>query len=109
MKNQTGYFPLKCSSAGPFLLGRTSLQDVHISVDYERRYFYLPQAISANGNPPDIIPTTQPDYYSSDEDASHHSRPLSTGGYAGVGVGIGAAMITIGFLILSRIKRWWPF
>lgn len=73
-------------------------------VDYHRRQFSLSQATAGNGQPPNIIPILP-----SDKGTLHHSRTLSKGGYAGIGVGVGTAMITIGFLIFSWTKNWPPF
>lgn len=110
------YFPLKrASNPHQYILGRAFLQEAHISVDYDNGYFNLSQAKS-DGSQPDIVaigpsttksfgpPTTKPF-----GPPTTKSSRLSTGAYAGIGVGIGILAIAMGLLFLSWKRMWWSF
>jgi hypothetical protein len=102
------YFPLKrASDEGPFILGRTFLQDTHISVDYDSGYFNIsqtnPEINKANLVP--ILPLNTKDTHTTE---TTKATGLSTGAYAGIGIGAGVAAIAIVLLLFWRIG-WLPF
>jgi hypothetical protein len=91
------YFPLKrASSPEQYMLGRTFLQETYISVDYDRWVFNISQAYS-RGNPR-VFAITSPSNATSDV-APHHFR-ISSGVYAGIGVGAGLTIIALALAVL---------
>jgi hypothetical protein len=99
------YFPLKrASDDGPFTLGRTFLQETHISVDYDYGYFNISQA-NPGTNEANIVPVL-PLY--TEPTKPTQTTGLSTGAYAGIGIGAGVVAVVIG-LLLFRWKEWRPF
>jgi hypothetical protein len=104
----TYYFPLKRSSS-VYMLGRTFLQENHISVDYERGYFDLSQSAPWTNRIEDlvsIISTTR--NKAGDTRLSGNSRGMSPEVYAGIALGIVLAIIAIASMI-SWERKWWPF
>ena len=101
------YLPsMNCSSEGPFTLDRIFLQHVYLSVDYGRAKFSLSQAKYTNGTKPsltriDPLPYLPP--------PKTRNRTLTTGHYAGIGVGAASAVLGVAILALSWRKKWLPF
>jgi hypothetical protein len=101
------YFPLKrASSQDQYILGRTFLQETHISVDYIAGHFNISKPVS-NDAPQALVsfPNTTSTTSKDDTDTG-----LSTRAYAGLGVGIGfLAILAEALLLLAWKKQWWPF
>jgi hypothetical protein len=98
----TYYFPLKRSKdETEYMLGRTFLQEMYVTVDFERGNFSLSQAYPGGGSayivpivPLETIP------------ASKSSRRLSLAAYAGIGLGILiSALSAVSVLIAWRLRR----
>jgi hypothetical protein len=96
------YFPIKrARDSMGYMLGRTFLQEMYVTVDYERGNFSLSQALPDGGSAY-IVPIVPRDPTS----ASKSSRRLSSAAYAGIGVGVGTvALIAVGMFIAWRL-RW---
>lgn len=105
------YFPLKRTSRpNQSLLGRTFLQEVYITVDYDRRVFNLSQAYPA-GNPR-IFGISAPEKSSSitgplskpssiaEGSASARIPPITT-----FGIVLGVAVPTLGLCVLLLLSR----
>jgi hypothetical protein len=111
VQNTTYYFPMKRAANPPYVLGRAFLQQTYIIVDYERANFSLSQAYPAGGIG-QILPiyntTSNPSNnnktMSSPEDT--RDKTLSTGAYAGIGIGVGSLVLILAGLLLSWKKGW---
>lgn len=114
VEEENYYFPLKRAS-GINMLGRTFLQETHISVDYERGYFNLSQVVPHTGQAENLVTIfnatnnrapngTQ----SMDDSAKEKPAGISPGIYVGIGLGIITVLVAFS-LLLSWRKRWWPF
>jgi hypothetical protein len=102
VNSSSRYFPLKrASRPDQYVLGRAFLQEMHLSVDCGRKYFNLCQAkFSGNDTKlvrilpqPAIIP--QP-------------SSLSSGAYAGIGIGSAVVILLHVYLLLAWRKAWRP-
>jgi hypothetical protein len=106
----TNYFPLKKSSNGIFVLGRTFLQEAYIIVDYERGNFTVAPAYFADPLPKEelvsiwnttyVLPTTAP------PNVGGGGRDgLSAGAIAGTVVGIVSAFLLLGIAAFLYWKK----
>jgi hypothetical protein len=96
------YFPLKrATNWTQYLLGRTFLQEVYLTVDYERNFFSLSQLYPPGGLG-DILPIYNTEY----DSLESNDTGLSTGAYAGIGVGVGLAVLILLGLVLSWRQGW---
>jgi hypothetical protein len=111
VETESYYFPLKrASNPDQYILGRTFLQETHISVDYESSYFNLSQAVFNHENEKLERFTIPPSSANNDSQApASDDRGLSSGTYAGIGVSAGMAAIIVATVLLLWSKRWWPF
>jgi hypothetical protein len=91
------------------VLGRTFLQEAHISVDYDSGYFNLSRALPANNNPKleTIVTSTKPSNTSAPRPVE--AAGLPPGAYAGIGSGVGIAALIMVVVLLVWKKRWWVF
>jgi hypothetical protein len=103
----TRYFPLRKSSKGLYVLGRSFLQETYIVVDYERRNFTVAQAAFSDPMPAKhIVPILSKNYVppaQSSSAAGGGGSGLSGGAIAGIVVGILAAL---GLLALGAFIFW---
>jgi hypothetical protein len=103
----TRYFPLRKSSRGLYVLGRSFLQETYIVVDYERRNFTVAQAAFSDPMPAKhIVPILSKDFVppaQSSSAAGGGGSGLSGGAIAGIVVGILAAL---GLLALGAFTFW---
>ena len=106
------YFPLKrASRPSQYMLGRAFFQEVHISIDYDGRYFNLSQARPGNGTSQLVTIEPQSNSSSSNSPSDPPLPPLppsglSMGAYAGIGTGIGIGVLAVVLLVISWRKRW---
>jgi hypothetical protein len=109
VEEQSYYFPLKrASKTDQYVLGRTFLQETHISVNYDSGYFNLSQAAHYGEQKLEtIVASTTPQNTSTPNPAE--TTVLPPGAYAGIGVGVGLAAITMVVVLFAWKKRWWPF
>lgn len=100
------YFPLKrASSPEQFMLGRAFLQETHISVDYGAATFNISKAVNNNASQERLLSfPTQPNITAHET----HNMGITTGAYAGIGVGVAAATVLVGLALLAWRMRWWP-
>lgn len=105
VETESYYFPLK-RATGTYILGRTFLQDTHITVDYGRGNFTLSQGAPWTGQAEEIITILSPSKEDIPATGSTGTR-LSNEAYGGIGVAI-FLVIAIGLLYCWRTKRW-PF
>jgi hypothetical protein len=114
------YFPLKrASSPDQYILGRTFLQETHISVDYGAATFNISKAVFSNtrgklvsfpnttfdsspNTTSDIIPNT------TSNTATIHHTGISTAAYASIGTSVGVIAMIVVVSLLAWRKRWWP-
>jgi hypothetical protein len=95
--NATAYFPIRKSSNGYYILGRTFLQEAYIVVDYERAKFTVAPVVFSNPLPSEdlvtiynstyVLPTTAP---------KADSGGLAAGAIAGIVIGIVAVFLLVG-------------
>jgi hypothetical protein len=85
----TRYFPIKNSSNGNFVLGRSFLQEAYLTVDYERQNFTISQATFNDPMPTPTIVAILP----ASGGPSPISAPGSTPGQGGSKSGLGAGAI----------------
>jgi hypothetical protein len=95
--NTTNYFPIRTSSNGYYILGRTFLQEAYVVVDYERANFSVAPAVFSDPMPiqslftivsPSLVkPTTAP---------KPGDKGLATGAIAGIVIGIVALFALFG-------------
>jgi hypothetical protein len=109
VEEQSYYFPLKrASKREQYVLGRTFLQEAHISVDYDSGYFNLSQAAHYGEQKLEtIVTSTTPQNTSAPKPAE--ATGLPSGAYAGIGVGVGLAALIMTIVGLAWKKRWWMF
>ena len=93
--NATNYFPIRKSQKGPWVLGRTFLQEAYIVVDYERTNFAVAPVIQNPTAEPQIIPIYKKDFVPPNANTTNtppgHNRgkeDLAAGAIAGIVVGI---------------------
>ncbi|KAF2468803.1 acid protease [Lindgomyces ingoldianus] len=99
--NNTGrrFFPMKQSSTGVFVLGRSFLQEAYLTVDYERQNFSLAPAYFSDPMPPTRIqPILSTNYVAPKESPSNSPSGgggggLAPGTVAGIVVGIVVAFL----------------
>jgi len=100
------YFPLKrASSLEQYMLGRAFLQETHVSVDYGASTFNISKAVDDNASRGRLVSfPTQPNI------TAHkaHKTGITSGAYAGIGVGVAAATIFVGVALLVWRLPWWP-
>lgn len=110
------YFPLKRGS-GVSILGRTFLQQNHISVDYGRGSFNLSRTLPWIDQKEDLQTILNKTFEqgSGDSESAGKSEPpgstdsrLSSGAYVGIGVGMAMVVVVITLFWYWR-KGWWPF
>jgi hypothetical protein len=120
VNSTTYYFPLKrATSPSQYVLGRAFLQETHLIVDYDRANFSVSQAYSSGGTGTtgQILPIHDVTYVplsgsgasprpSSSSLPNALSPGLSTGAYAGIGVGLCFLGILVAGLLLSWKKKW---
>jgi hypothetical protein len=107
------YFPLKrAANDSQYVLGRTFLQSVYLSVDYERSTFNLSQAVfpssSADTDIVAIFPQLEGTTPGSEgNNTVNGTSGLSTGAIAGIAVGavVVLAIVAVGVLFLYRRKK----
>lgn len=119
------YFPLKrAANDTQYILGRTFLQSVHMSVDYHRRSFNLSQALYPSSSTEQIIVAVDPPpgqetpgagagagggpADGGDRSLQPSSGGLSTGAIAGIAVGIAAVaglLAAVVFIMYRRRRR----
>lgn len=108
-ENSTRYFPIKRSTTGIYVLGRTFLQEAYIVVNYERENFLLGQAVFPDPLPPPEIVAILPSIPNNDSTApspvSSSSAKLSAGAIAGISISIAFVVLlvmAIGFYFLWK-------
>jgi hypothetical protein len=95
--NKTLYFPIRKSSNGNFILGRTFLQEAYIIVDYERANFTVAPAIFTNPMPTEkLLPIYNTTYNPPTQAPKPEHDGLSGGAIAGIVIGIVAVFILLG-------------
>tara|TARA_R110002003_G_scaffold121_21_gene10817 strand:+ start:3533 stop:4450 length:918 start_codon:yes stop_codon:yes gene_type:complete len=103
VNSSSRYFPLKrASRSDQYVLGRAFLQETHLSVDYDTKYFNLSQA-KFSGNDTNLVrirpqPATIP-----------QPSTLSSGAYAGIGIGSAVFILLLVYLLFAWRKAWRPF
>jgi hypothetical protein len=115
VENVTHYFPLKrAANWRQNVLGRVFLQEIYLTVDYERANFSLSQVYPPGGSGyilpiSSALDTSQSRNETAVGAQNTGSPTLSPGAYAGIGVGVGLiALISIGLLV-SWKKGWGLF
>ena len=112
--NSSHYFPLRrASSPEEYVLGRTFLQEIYISVDYDRAHFNISQAFPGGGSSR-VIPILPPNstYSTVPRDSDpidSRNRSLSTEASIGIGIGTAGALLMIFGVFLAWRKRWGVF
>ncbi|KAF2691548.1 acid protease [Lentithecium fluviatile CBS 122367] len=107
------FFPLKrAANDSQYVLGRTFLQSVYLSVDYERSTFNLSQALfpssSSDTNITAVLPPLEKTTPGAGGGGNVSGKSgLSTGAIAGIAVGAGAvvAIVAVGAFLLYRRKQ----
>ncbi|KAH7083708.1 aspartic peptidase domain-containing protein [Paraphoma chrysanthemicola] len=95
--NATKYFPIRKSTSGYFVLGRTFLQEAYIIVDYERGNFTIAPAYWSEPMPSESLVTIyNTTYQPPTRQTDTGGGGLSAGAIAGIVIGIIA-----GFAILA--------
>jgi hypothetical protein len=114
VSNATYYFPLKrATNPMQYVLGRAFLQEAYLIVDYARANFSISQAYDSGGT--GRIMTISNATSSDAENTGtrpNDDRPapdLSTGAYAGIGVGVGLVLLLVAGLLLCSKKKWLLF
>jgi len=102
--NTTAFFPIKKSTNGVYVLGRTFLQEAYIVVDYERTTFTVAPAYFSDPMPTkeELVPIFSTDYKPPEDAGGKDSDTLSAGAIAGIVIGIVAV-----FLLLGGIGFWY--
>jgi hypothetical protein len=106
--NTTNYFPIRKSSNGINILGRTFLQEAYIIVDYERGYFNITPAAFSDPMPTESLVTIHSTSYVTPTNApSPGSNGLAAGAIAGIVIGIVAvfALLGVGAFFYYRRRR----
>jgi hypothetical protein len=95
--NTTNYFPIRKSSNGIYILGRTFLQEAYIIVDYERANFTVaPAATFSNMPTEDLVTILSTSYVPPTHAPDSGKGGLAAGAIAGIVIGIIAAFLLIG-------------
>jgi hypothetical protein len=115
VENSTHYFPLKrAADWRENVLGRVFLQEIYLTVDYERANFSLSQVYPPGGSGY-ILPISSTEDISQGRNettvnAQNTGSPtLSPGAYAGIGVGVAFTVLIIIGLLISWKKIWGAF
>lgn len=104
--NATNYFPIKKSSNGINILGRTFLQEAYIVVDYERANFTVAPAVFSDIMPSEDLVTIFNTTYSPPKSSSESDKSgLAAGTIAGIVIGIIAAFALIGGIAFFYYRR----
>jgi hypothetical protein len=107
--NTTNYFPIRKSTNGLYILGRTFLQEAYIVVDYERANFTVGPAVFSNPMPRENLATIfKTDYVPPTPAPKSRSGGLGGGAIAGIVIGIVAAFLLLGggaFLYLKKRRN----
>lgn len=102
--NATNYFPIKRSTKGDFVLGRTFLQEAYIVVDYERANFTVAPAYYSEPMPDqNLIPIYNTSFPTASQTPKPSDGGLSPGAVAGIVVGIVVALL----LACLAAFFWW--
>ncbi|KAL5418890.1 hypothetical protein PMIN06_005765 [Paraphaeosphaeria minitans] len=105
--NTTKYFPIRRSTNGMSVLGRTFLQEAYLITDYERQNFTVAQVPSLDSQPKaTIVPIYDRDYVPPSPTpipTGGDSEGLSGGAIAGIVIGILAVALGVAFGIFI----WW--
>jgi hypothetical protein len=105
-QDSTRYFPIRKSTNGRFVLGRTFLQEAYIAVDYKRANFTVAQVPLLDSAPkPTLVPIYDTSYVppSPTPIPTGGSKGLSGGAIAGIVIGILAVALGAAFGIFI----WW--
>lgn len=95
--NTTYYFPIRKSTNGFYILGRTFLQEAYIIVDFERANFTVAPAVFANPMPSENLVTIyNTTYIPLSQAPKSGNGGLSGGAIAGVVIGIVAVFLILG-------------
>ncbi|KAK8227639.1 aspartic peptidase domain-containing protein [Phyllosticta capitalensis] len=95
------YFPIQPTNESVGTLGRTFLQETHIFADYDRSVFNLSQGVFGRTAQSNIVAVRAPD--------SDSGSGLNAADIAGIVVAMVAVLAPIGYLVLAKIRNWWPF
>ncbi|KAF2437536.1 acid protease [Karstenula rhodostoma CBS 690.94] len=104
--NITKYFPIRRSTNGMFVLGRTFLQEAYIVTDYGRQNFTVAQVPDLDSPPAaKIVPIYDPSYVAPTPTPipTGDSKGLSGGAIAGIVIGILAVALGAALVIFI----WW--
>ncbi|KAF2024778.1 acid protease [Setomelanomma holmii] len=101
--NVTNYFPIRKSSTGYFILGRTFLQEAYIVVDYERANFTIAPAYFSEPMPNEDLFTI---YNTTYNPPTRQDNPGGNGLSAGVIAGIVIGIVAV-FAILGLVGFWY--
>jgi hypothetical protein len=97
--NTTNYFPIRKSTNGMYILGRSFLQEAYIIVDYERANFTVaPAATFSNMPTEDLVTIFNTSYVplAHVPGSGSGSGGLAAGAIAGIVIGIIAAFLLLG-------------
>jgi hypothetical protein len=95
--NTTNYFPIRKSSNGMYILGRSFLQEAYIIVDYERANFTVaPAATFSNLPTENLVTILSTSYVPPTHAPGSEKGGLAAGAIAGIVIGIIAAFLLIG-------------
>lgn len=106
--SDTNYFPIRrAANASQFVIGRAFLQEAYLSVDWERSYFNVSQAVFATPMPDPHIVTILSNNatFNSTGNGSSQGPVLSGGAIAGIAIGAVVAIIAIALGIFLLIRR----
>jgi len=101
------YFPLRrAANESQFTLGRAFLQEVYLSVDWERSRFNISQAVFSSPPLPQEIVTIEPvdqlGQSNPQDQSSGKTKPLSVGAIVGIAIG------SLGLIVLICLG-WWSY
>lgn len=94
--NDTNYFPIRRGGNGPFVLGRTFLQEAYIIVDYERTVFNVTPAAFPEPLPKEDLVAIWNSSGQPVQNDDGGDSGLSAGAIAGIVIGIVAAFSVLG-------------
>jgi hypothetical protein len=104
--NTTNYFPIRKSSNGISILGRSFLQEAYIVVDYERANFTVaPAAVFSNLPTEDLVTIFNTSYVLPAQAPNPGKGGLAAGAIAGIVIGIIAAFLLLGGGAFFYFKR----
>jgi hypothetical protein len=104
--NTTNYFPIRKSSNGINILGRSFLQEAYIVVDYERANFTVaPAAVFSTLPAQDLVTIFNTTYKLPTPTPDSGKGGLAAGAIAGIVIGIIAAFLLIGGGAFFYFKR----